>query len=244
MTNRPDRSRYVGLLGLIGAALIVLCMPADAMPQLQGFAPDWRTTFFQTIATPDVAFVLLLAGIFGLVIEVGTPGVYFPGVAGAICLTLSLIAMSALPVQYGALTLLFLGIALMIGESVTPGIGALGIGGVIAFVTGATFLFEPGNASTAISIPVIAGSTIVCAGLTFFVVGAALKARHRPPATGPESMIGAGARVLEWSGQSGTVLMQGERWSARAATALKPQDCVRVIAREGLTLTVERDQRG
>ncbi len=233
--------RFAGVLLASGIALLSLCPSAEALPALQVLRPGWRSDFLDLIVDPDIAFVLLLVGIYGLIVEIGHPGVYLPGVAGAISLVLALIAMSALPVHYGALCLLLLGIALMIGETFTPGIGALGIGGLAAFVAGAAFLFDAGSATTAISIPLIAGSAIICAGLTFFTIGAAVEARRRPLAAGPESMIGENARVVEWRNGAGTVLLRGERWSARGGAALNADELVRVTSREGLTLIVERE---
>jgi membrane-bound serine protease (ClpP class) len=146
-------------------------------------------------------------------------------------------------VQYGALGLLLLGIALMIGEVFTPGVGALGIGGLMAFLAGSFFLFEPDGSSIrfGVSLPVIAGAAIAAAGLTFFVIGAAMKTRKRPALTGAEQIVGAQARVVEWRDGTGTVHLYGERWKARGDAALKDGDTVRVAGRDGLTLTVQRE---
>ncbi len=204
-------------------------------------APDWRTRILAVIADPNVAFILLLIGIYGILFEFWNPGVFFPGVAGGIALILAMIALSTLPVQYGALGLLLLGIALMIGEVFTPGIGALGIGGLIAFVTGAFFLFEPegSDIDIRISLPLIAGAAAASAGLTFLIVGAAIKARRRPAVSGAEQILGSRGTVIDWDGGHGHVRVLGEVWSARGESALKSGDAVRVAARDGLTLMVE-----
>jgi membrane-bound serine protease (ClpP class) len=204
-------------------------------------APDWRTRLLGVISDPNLAFILLLIGIYGILFEFWSPGTYVPGVVGAISLILAMIALSTLPVQYGALALLVLGIALMIGEAVTPGIGVLGIGGLIAFLVGSFFLFEPGEADidVAVSIPLIVAAAATTAALSFFVLGAAMQARRRPPVTGPEEMIGTVGKVVEWQGTSGRVRLLGEMWGARSGQPLKPDDTVRVVAREGLVLFVE-----
>lgn len=203
--------------------------------------PDWHTRLLAVIADPNVALVLLLVGIYGILFEFWNPGVYLPGVVGGISLLLALIALSALPVQYGALALLLLGIALMIGEAFTPGIGALGIGGVIAFVVGAFFLYDPEGADIdlSVSIPVIIGTAVATAGLSFIVLGAALKARHRPAASGAEQILTSRGTVIDWKDDRGRVRVLGEIWSARADRALKAGDSVRVVNRDGLVLTVE-----
>ncbi|MGA7486067.1 MAG: nodulation protein NfeD, partial [Xanthobacteraceae bacterium] len=204
-------------------------------------APDWRTKLLGTITDPNIAFILLLIGVYGLLFEFWNPGVFFPGVLGGICLLLALIALSVLPVQYGALGLLLLGIALMLGEAFTPGIGALGLGGLVAFLVGAFFLFEPEGSTIdfGVSIPVIAGAAIASAGLTFAVLGAAMRARRRPAVTGAEQMIASRGKVVDWQADRGNVRVRGEIWSARSDKELKSGDAVRVIRREGLTLIVE-----
>ena len=205
------------------------------------YEPDLTTRVLAVISNPNLAFILLLIGIYGILLEFWTPGVYFPGVIGAISLIVALMALSTLPVQYGALSLLLLGIGLMIGEVFTPGIGALGIGGLVAFVAGAFFLFEPGGADIkiAVSWPLILGAAAATAAFFLFVGGAAIKARRRPPATGAEAMIGSIGRVIDWQDLAGNIRIHGEIWAARGDRPLQPGTSVRVVAREGLTLIVE-----
>jgi membrane-bound serine protease (ClpP class) len=193
------------------------------------------------IADPNVAIILLIVGIYGILFELLSPGTIVPGLVGTICLILAFIAFSALPVHYGALALLLLGIGLMAGEAFTPGVGALGVFGLIAFVVGSLFLFESGGPGIdrRVSLGVIAGTAIACAGLSFFVLGAALRARNRPAVTGDAELIGSRATVMEWSGDRGLVRVHGEVWSARGAKPVDNGATVRVAAREGLVLTVE-----
>jgi membrane-bound serine protease (ClpP class) len=141
------------------------------------FTPNWRTQLLAVISDPNIAFILLMIGVYGILLEFWTPGTFVPGTVGAISLILGLIALTVLPVHYGALGLVILGIALMIGEALTPGFGVLGIGGLLAFIVGAVFLFEgPGaDISFAISTPLIIGSAALSAALIFGVIGAALK---------------------------------------------------------------------
>ena len=105
-------------------------------------APDWRTKLLAAITDPNVALILMMIGIYGLIFEFMNPGVFFPGVIGGICLLIGLYALAALPVNYAGAGLMLLGVALMIGEVFTPSVGALGIGGAIAFVLGATILID------------------------------------------------------------------------------------------------------
>ncbi|MFN3350212.1 NfeD family protein [Pseudorhodoplanes sp.] len=207
--------------------------------------PEWRTRLLATIADPNVAFILLLIGVYGLLFEFWNPGTFVSGIVGGISLLLAMIALSLLPVHYGALALLLLGIALMIAEVFTPGIGVLGIGGLVAFLTGAFFLFEGEGADfdMRVSLPVIAGAGLACAGLSFFVIGAAIKARNRPPETGAEQLLREQGIVVHWSGESGNIRIHGEIWAARAAQCLAPGTRVRVVKRDGLELVVEPVER-
>ncbi len=204
-------------------------------------APDWRTKALSAVSDPNIAFLLMLIGFYGLILEFWNPGVFAPGVIGAISLIVGLTALTALPVNYGALSLLMLGILLMIGEAFTPGTGALGIGGLAAFIVGALFLFEGGDTDIefAVSRWLVFGSAIATAGMIIGIGGAAWSARRRKPVTGSEQMIGIRGEVVGWSDVRGSVRVHGEIWSARADRPLKVNDSVRVVGREGLTLIVE-----
>jgi membrane-bound serine protease (ClpP class) len=203
--------------------------------------PDWRTKLLGVIADPNIAFILLLVGVYGLLFEFLSPGALLPGVLGGICLLLALVALSVLPVQYGALGLLLLGIALMVGEAFTPGIGVLGLGGLVAFLVGSFFLFEQEGSTIdlGVSMPVIIGAAITSAGLTFVIIGAAMKARQRQAVTGWEEMIGNRGTVVTWHADHGSIRIRGEIWSARSDKELEPGGSVRVVGRDGLTLMVE-----
>ncbi|MPZ41328.1 MAG: nodulation protein NfeD [Rhizobiales bacterium] len=205
------------------------------------FTPDWRTRLLAVISDPNIAFILLMIGVYGILLEFWSPGTYVPGTVGAISLILGLMALTVLPVHYGALGLVMLGIALMVGEALTPGLGILGIGGILAFVVGAIFLFEgPGaDISFAISLPLIIGTAAVTAALIFGVIAAALKARKRPSVTGAEQLIGSVGQVVDWHSPQGSVRLHGEIWAARSKWPLNPGDSVRVVGRDRLTLIVE-----
>jgi membrane-bound serine protease (ClpP class) len=205
------------------------------------FTPDWRTQLLSVISDPNIAFILLMIGVYGILLEFWNPGTFVSGTVGAISLILALIALTILPVHYGALGLLILGIALMIGEALTPGTVVLGIGGILAFIVGAVFLFEgPGaDVSYAISRPLIIGLAAVSAALIFGVIAAAVKARKRPPAAGGEQLIGSVGEVVDWPGSLGSVRVHGEIWAARSEQPLNRGDSVRIVGRDRLTLIVE-----
>jgi membrane-bound serine protease (ClpP class) len=200
-----------------------------------------RTRLLSVISNPNVAFILLLIGFYGIFLESWNPGTFVPGVVGGISLILALIGLWALPVTYGALGLLTLGIVLMISEIFTPGIGALGIGGLVAFIAGAYFLIEGAGANIdiAVSLPLIIGMAATSAVLIFGISAAAMNMRRRAPVTGAEQIIGSSGRVVAWQDATGQVRVLGEVWQARAAHPMQVGDTIRVVWREGLTLIVE-----
>jgi membrane-bound serine protease (ClpP class) len=207
-------------------------------------SPDWRTRAIAVVTDPNVAYLLLLIGFYGILFEIWNPGFVFPGVAGGICLLMALAALAVLPVSYAGLGLIVLGIALMIAEIFTPGALVLGIGGVVAFVVGSVFLFDPGDVSFSfrVSWPTIAAATLSTAAFMFVVLGFAMKARQRPVVTGIEEMVGSTGHVIDWSGERGRVHVHGEVWQARSAlqgSAPAANAKVRVVAVDGLTAVVE-----
>lgn len=201
--------------------------------------PDWRSQLLAIITDPTVAYVLMLIGIYGLIYEFANPGMILPGVAGAIALLLALFAFQVLPINYAGLGLIILGIAFMVGEAVVPSFGALGIGGVIAFVIGSIILLDTDMPGYGVSLPVIAVFAILSVFFFVFVIEMALKARRRPVVSGQEEMLGSVGTVIADFQDSGPVHVHGERWTARSPRPLHQGQRVRVVAMEGLTLRVE-----
>lgn len=206
---------------------------------LEQLEPDWRTRLLSVIANPNIAYVLMLVGIYGLIFEFSNPGLGAPGVIGAICLLLALFAFQALPINYAGLALLMLGIALMVGEAFVPSFGILGIGGVIAFVFGSIILMETDAPGYGIS-PALIGAFAIFSLLLFsLLLGMVIKARRRPVVSGREELVGAlGEVVADFDGE-GRVHLHGENWQARSSQPLRRGQRVRVSARDGLVLAVE-----
>lgn len=204
--------------------------------------PDWRIKIMSVIGDPTIAYLLLLIGFYGIIFEFWNPGSFAPGVIGGVSLLLALGGLSVLPVSYAGLALVVLGVALLAAEAFTPGVGALGIGGLVAFVAGSVLLFDPDAArgvDFAVAWPVIAGAALASALFFVFGLGMALRSRRRPVVSGRESMIGSPGVVVRWEGGRGAVRVQGEVWSARAASAFAAGDRVRIVGLQGLTVTVE-----
>ena len=201
--------------------------------------PDWRTRLLSVIADPNVAYILILIGIYGLIFEFYNPGFVLPGVVGAISLVLALFALQVLPVNYAGLGLLILGIIFMVSEAFVESFGALGIGGLVAFVMGSILLIDTEAGGYGVSLPLIVLFSAISAVFVFGVIGMALKARQRAVVSGREELIGANGRVLEDFVGDGRVHIHGETWHARSRQPLKRDQVVRVTGIDGLILNVE-----
>jgi membrane-bound serine protease (ClpP class) len=199
----------------------------------------WRTQLLAIITDPNIAYVLLLIGIYGLIYELANPGAMIPGVTGVIALLVALYAFQALPVDFAGLALLALGIGFMILEAFVPSFGALGIGGAIAFVAGSIMLFREDAGGLAVAWPLIGSFALLSAALFIGVIGFAVKSRRSPVVSGAEEMIGAVGEALEDFEHSGQVRVHSEIWSAEAVRPVRRGQRVRVVALRGLTLTVE-----
>jgi membrane-bound serine protease (ClpP class) len=200
--------------------------------------PGWRAELLAAIANPNVAYILMLIGIYGIIFEFASPGTIFPGVIGAISLLVGLFALNLVGIDYVGAGLALLGIALMVAEAFAPSFGILGIGGAIAFALGSVFMFEdaPGFA---LSWPVVIGATAVTAGLLAVVLAIVVRAQRRRSVSGGDAIVGSLGEVVDWSGEEGEVRLHGELWRARSSAALEPGDRVEITARDSLILTVE-----
>jgi len=202
-------------------------------------APDWRSRFLSVITNPNVAYILMLIGIYGLMLEFSNPGAIVPGTVGAIALLLALYSFQLLPVNYAGMGLILLGVALMVGEAFQPSFGVLGIGGLIAFVTGSIFLMDTDVPGFGIDISVIVSFAIISALVFIVVIGMAIKARRRPVVSGLEELVGAEATVLADFDRQGRVSIHSETWRALSSAPLHKGQQVKVSGIEGLTLRVE-----
>lgn len=204
------------------------------------YAPDWRAQFLGIITNPTIAYILLLAGIWGIILEVFHPGILWPGITGAICLLIGLYALQMLPVNYAGLALMALGVGLLIAEVIVPSFGALGIGGVIAFVVGSIMLLNTGVPGYAVNLGIIGGIAfcgIVLLGLLLWVV---MRARRAHVVSGDQQMLDASGELLEdiRAGGEAWARVYGERWRVRSDSDLPAGTDVRVTRRDGLLLWV------
>jgi membrane-bound serine protease (ClpP class) len=207
--------------------------------------PGWRTKLLAVITDPNIAYLLMLIGFYGLFFELWNPGYILPGVAGAICLLLALFAFQVLPVNYAGLALILLGIGFMVAEVFVQSFGALGIGGVIAFVIGSVMLFNTTTPGYGVSIALILSLGILSALFFIGIAAMAIKARMRPVVSGKEEMIGLpgnanGAFEADAHGRyRGRVHVHGEIWRAESSAPIADGAPVHITAMDGLTLTVQ-----
>lgn len=207
--------------------------------------PDWRSSLLAVIADPSIAYLLMLAGVFGLFFEFSNPGFVLPGVIGAISLLLALFAFQVMPVNYVGAILILLGIAFMTAEVFMPSFGILGVGGIAAFVLGSVMLIDTGIPGYGIPWSVIAPVALFSALFVFLVASMALKAHKRPVRSGSEEMIGYTGTVLQdFEGLNGLAQVHGETWRVRSRRPLQKGQKIMVARMDGLVLEVEPVQGG
>jgi membrane-bound serine protease (ClpP class) len=219
----------------LGEARLVLDTRGLAVAAIE---PDWRTRLLAAITNPNVALILLMVGVYGLLFEFMNPGALVPGTVGAISLLLGLYALAVLPVSQVGAALLLLGMVLMLAEAFTPSVGVLGIGGLVAFVFGATMLIDADVPGYGVSLPMVFGIALASLALSLLIARLALRSHRHRVVTGTQALIGSSARVLDWSGGSGHVMIAGERWQATGEADLRPGQEVGVLEVRGLCLHV------
>lgn len=205
---------------------------------LQQIQPTWKEHFLAVLTNPSLAYILLMIGIFGLILEGMHPGFVLPGTVGAVCLILGLFAMSILPVSWAGLALIILGVVLLVSEAFAPSFGALGLGGIIAFVIGSMMLFKSPAPGFTLPLVYIGTAAFVAAIALLGLMYMLLKMRKRPVVSGPEAMIGITVTALSDFDTQGYVLAAGERWRAITTGHVNKGDKLVVDALDQLTLKV------
>ncbi|TDG16073.1 nodulation protein NfeD [Seongchinamella unica] len=204
---------------------------------------DWRSEFLAVITNPNVAYILMLVGIYGLIIEFYNPGIGLPGVMGALCLLLALYALQVLPVSYAGLGLLLLGVALMVAEAFAPSFGILGIGGLVAFVIGSVMLMDTELPGYRIAMPVIAAFAVFSVAIFSIALSLVLKSRRQLSVAGVEHLIGEVGVVERVTSDATWVRLDGELWHAESNATLAENDEVTVDALDGLVLKVSKSRK-
>jgi membrane-bound serine protease (ClpP class) len=206
---------------------------------IENFEPNWRIRILSAIANPEIVLLLGIIGLYGLMYEGWNPGAIVPGVVGVICLLLAAYALQVLPVNYAGLALIIVGLALMTAEAFAPSFGALGLGGIAAFVFGAIMMFDCDIPGFGISISFVIGLALVAALAIIWLVGFALKLRKRGAVSGRGSIVGGIGTAMEAFTGEGKIWLEGEAWVAHSEVAIEKDQPVVVVAMDGLTLEVE-----
>jgi membrane-bound serine protease (ClpP class) len=206
---------------------------------LRDVQPDWRTELLQLVTNPNVAYLLMLIGIYGLLLEGYNPGSVLPGVVGAISLLLALFAFQVLSVNYAGLALVALGVLLIVAESFVPSFGTLGLGGIVAFVIGSIMLLDNEVPGFSIAWPLIAAMALAGSLLLLGIVSFAVRARRRPVVSGVEGLLRERAEAIESFDRRGLVRVHGEVWTAVTRVPVLAGQRLRIVRVAGLTLEVE-----
>ena len=201
--------------------------------------PNWRQKILGAIASPEVAVLLVIVGLYGLLFEGYSPGAILPGVVGVICLLLAAYALQVLPVNYAGLALIVVGVVLIIAEAFAPSFGALGLGGIVAIVFGSIMMFDSGIPGFGISVTFVVSMAVAAGAFVFWLAAYMLKLRRRGPVSGRESIVGGIATATESFTGQGHVWLESETWSARSSVPIEKNQKVRVRAMNGLVLDVE-----
>lgn len=210
--------------------------------EVQAIEPDWRSRFLATITNPSIAYLLMIIGLYGLLLEGYNPGGLVPGIVGAISLLLAAYALQLLPVNYVGLALVFLGVGLIVAETFVPSFGILGMGGIVALTVGGVILMDTDVPGFGVSLYLIGTISVVAGGALLATLLLANRVRKKPVVTGKEQLLGAVAVAVEDFESAGHVRLFGERWNATATGPVRAGDAVRVVAIDGLTLRVTPEQ--
>lgn len=194
----------------------------------------------QVIADPNLALLLLMIGVYGLIYEFASPGVGFGAVVGLTCLVLAGYSLSVLPVNYAGLLLIGLGVALLVVELQVPSYGLLSLGGLALLALGAVFMYDSGQTYARVSLEAVAGATAATGAFFLLVVSKLLQTRRLKPAVGPEALIGAIGEAREPLDPRGMIFVNGELWTAEAPSRLEKGERVEVVERQGCLLRVRR----
>ncbi len=207
---------------------------------VQEYPMDWNERLLDQLADPNIAYILMMLGIYGLIFEITHPGAIFPGVVGGICLLLAFLAFQTLPVNTVGAVLVVFGIILLLLELKVPSYGMLTIGGATALALGSFMLIDTPVAALRISASVIITTVVLVTLFTIFAVFMGVRAHFRKATTGQEGLTGEIGEVIEDLTLEGMVFVRGEYWRARSSTNIKTGEKVRVLGMEEMMLRVER----
>ncbi len=212
--------------------------------RIERVATGWRFKILDVVANPNVASLLMMGGLIGLLAEFYSPGLIFPGVVGAICLALSAFAFQVLPVNYVGILLIILAMIFFILELKVASYGMLAVSAIISLTLGLIMLFETEEAAMQVSWTVIVPMVATVSLFFIVVLGLIVKARLSKPRTGEEGLIGEVGISMTDVNAGGRVAIHGEVWNARADRHIPKGERVRVISVKNLSLIVTQEVSG
>lgn len=202
--------------------------------------PSVRERLLARISDPNIAYLLMLLGIFGIFFELQNPGAIFPGVIGGISILLAFYALQLLPVNYAGVALILLAIIMFLLEIKIPSGGLLTVGGVVAMIIGSIMFIDSPLPFLRVSYSVIFPAVVFTALFFLFAVGMGLRAQSKRVATGNRGIMREIGTAKTDIKEAGSVFVHGEYWNARSAEPIEQGSRVRIVAVEGMTLVVER----
>jgi membrane-bound serine protease (ClpP class) len=208
--------------------------------RVERYEMSLKQKVLNTIADPNIAYLLMMAGILGLYMEFAHPGVIFPGVAGAICLLLAFASLQLLPINYTGLALIFFGIALLIGEAFYPSFGVLGIGGIISLTLGSLLLFDTPMSDFGVDRTIVFTAVGTLGSFVLAVSYLVFRSQKEKVTLGVEGLIGEIGVVKDKLSPTGRVFVHGETWRAEADNEIDVGEKVEVVGVEGMVLKVRR----
>jgi membrane-bound serine protease (ClpP class) len=222
-----------------GRTLTIDTEGASVVDYLKGF----RLKFLTALAHPNIAYILLMLGFYGLLFEFTNPGIGFPGIAGAFCLVLAFFGLQVLPTNYAGIALIALAIAMFVAEVKVVSYGLLTLGGIVAMVAGSLILFRSPYAFMRVSIPLLGAFTVATLAIAIFLVSISARLQKRRSVSGAEGMRGERGQVQSWSGDHGKIFIHGEIWDAYGPKDLDEGSEVAVKSTNGMKLEVEETEK-
>lgn len=206
---------------------------------IEPMLPDWRSRFLAFLTDPNIAYLLMLAALYGMFFEFSNPGLVLPGVAGIIALVLALYAFQLMPVNYVGLTLILLSFAFMAFEISVSTFGVVGIGGIVAFIIGSIMLYDTQDPNFRVALSLIASMTIMTGAFILFAATLMIKAHNKPVITGEEGLLGKEGIVISIHDDYILIRVLGEIWKAELVGVTEPGHSVKIVKVDGLLLTVK-----
>ncbi|MFH1159265.1 MAG: NfeD family protein [Pseudomonadota bacterium] len=195
----------------------------------------------EVFTSPDAIFLLMTLGLYGLIYEFVSPGVFLPGIAGAICLLLAALAINQVPVNYFGILLMILGIGCMTTGAFVRSYGILALAGAIGFAVGGRIFIDSSLPGTGVSPWLIGSMTLISLGVLSVGLKMLLRTRKKQISTGVEGLLHSVGEITEWSGAKGEVMIAGTVWKARSSAdgIFKKGDRVKVSEIDGLCLIIQ-----